>query len=68
MPDIGDPAGFDIATVLTGSGVTLLISGAILEYGDEVRFTEPELYGVSGVLLVVLGVLFGIALVLSGYR
>lgn len=68
MPDIGDPAGFDVATVLTGSGVTLLLSAAILEYGDELRFSEPELYGVSGAVLVELGVAFGIALVVAGYR
>lgn len=68
MVDIGDPAGFDVATVLTGSGVTLLISAAILEYGDELRFSEPELYGVIGAVLVALGVTFGIALVLGGYR
>lgn len=68
MPDIGNPAGFDVATVLTGSGVTLLISAAILQYGDELRYSEPELYGVSGAVLVALGVVYGIALVISGLR
>jgi hypothetical protein len=68
MADFGNPAGFDVATVLTGSGVTLLISAAILEYGDELRYSDPELYGVSGAVLVALGVAFGIALVVGGYR
>lgn len=68
MADIGNPAGFDIATVLTGSGVTLLLSGAILAFGDEVRYSEPELYGVTGAVLIALGVAYGIALVLSGLR
>lgn len=68
MPDIGNPAGFDVATVLTGSGVTLLISAGIVRYGDQYRFTEAELYGISGGALVVLGVLFGIALIVTGYR
>lgn len=40
MADFGNPAGFDIATVLTGSGVTLLISAGILRYGDEIQFTD----------------------------
>lgn len=68
MPDIGNPAGFDVATVLTGSGVTLLVSAAILQYGEEVQFSEPELYGVSGAVLVALGIVYGIALVISGLR
>lgn len=68
MPDIGNPAGFDVATVLTGSGLTLLISAAIMRYGGQVQFSEGELYGVAGGALVALGVLYGIALVVSGYR
>jgi hypothetical protein len=68
MADIGNPAGFDVATVLTGSGLTLLVSAAILEFGEEVRFSEPELYGVSGAVLVALGITYGIALVLGGLR
>lgn len=68
MADIGNPAGFDVATVLTGSGLTLLVSAAILEFGEAVRFSEPELYGVSGAVLVALGTAYGIALVLSGLR
>lgn len=68
MPDIGNPAGFDVATVLTGSGLTLLVSAAILEFGEEIRYSEPELFGVSGAVLVVLGVVYGVALVLGGLR
>jgi len=68
MADIGNPAGFDVATVLTGSGLTLLVSAAILEFGEEVRFSEPELYGVSGAVLVALGITYGIARVLGGLR
>lgn len=68
MVDFGNPAGFDIATVLTGSGVTLLISAGILQFGDGLPFDEPGLYGVTGAVLVALGVAFGLALVVSGYR
>lgn len=68
MTDIGNPTGFDIATVLTGSGLTLLLSAGIMRYGDRFQFTPAELYGVLGVAFVVLGVVFGLALVLSGLR
>lgn len=67
-PDIGNPAGFDIGTVLTGSGVTLLVSAAITQYGEQVRFTAAEPYGTSGAALVVLGLVFGLVLVVYGYR
>lgn len=68
MTDFGNPAGFDIATVLTGSGLTLLLSAAIMRYGDQFRFSQAELYGIGGVALVGLGIVFGLALVLSGLR
>lgn len=68
MPDFGNPAGFDVATVLTGSGLTLLLSAGITMYGDRFQYTPAELYGLSGVALVVLGVVFGLVLVLTGYR
>lgn len=68
MPDIGNPGGFDIATVLTGSGITLLISAGITIYGDQFQYTMGELYGISGIIFVVLGVIFGIILVLKGLR
>jgi len=68
MPDLGNPAGFDVATVLTGSGLTLLVSAGITRYGDQFEYTAAELYGLSGGAFVVLGVLFGLLLVLKGYR
>lgn len=68
MPDFGNPAGFDVATVLTGSGLTLLLSAGITMYGDQFQYTPAELYGLSGVALVVLGVLFGLLLVVTGNR
>lgn len=68
MPDVGNPAGFDVATVLTGSGVTLLISAAITRYGGQFRFTPGELYGLAGAVLVIVGVAFGLALVATGNR
>lgn len=68
MPDFGNPAGFDIATVLTGSGVTLLLSAAIMRYGDQFQYTMGELYGISGAILVLLGVLFGLILIVKGLR
>lgn len=68
MPDIGNPGGFDIATVLTGSGLTLLISAGIMRYGDQLSYTPAELYGLSGGAFVVVGVAFGLILVAMGYR
>lgn len=68
VPDIGSPAGFDVATVLTGSGVTLLLSAGIMRYGDRLQYTSAELYGISGVVLIVVGVLIGLALVATGNR
>lgn len=68
MPDIGNPAGFDIATVLTGSGITLLLSAGIMRYGERFSYTTAELYGLGGAGLVALGVVFGLVLVVWGYR
>ncbi|AUV82081.1 hypothetical protein C2R22_10820 [Salinigranum rubrum] len=68
MGDVGNPAGFDIATVLTGSGLTLLLSAGIMRYGDRFPYSAAELYGLGGGVLVVLGVVFGIALVAAGHR
>lgn len=68
MPDIGNPAGFDIATVLTGSGITLLLSAGITRYGERFQYTAAELYGLSGVALIAIGIVFGIILVIAGYR
>lgn len=68
MPDIGNPAGFDLATVLTGSGLTLLTSAGIVRYGDQFQYSSAELYGYAGAILVGVGVLFGLVLVAKGTR
>lgn len=68
MPDFGNPAGFDIATVLTGSGITLLLSAGIMRYGERFQYTAAELYGIGGVALVAIGIVFGLLLVVAGYR
>jgi hypothetical protein len=68
VPDPGTPAGFDLATVLTGSGTTLLLSAGIARYGDQFRFTAAELCGIAGAALVAVGVLFGLVLVAMGHR
>jgi hypothetical protein len=68
MGDVGNPAGFDVATVLTGSGITLLLSAGVMRYGRRLPYTTAELYGLSGGVLAVLGVALGIALALAGYR
>ncbi|WP_137290383.1 hypothetical protein [Natronorubrum halophilum] len=68
MADIGNPFGFDVATVLTGSGLTLLVSAGIMRYGDQFEYTPGELYGISGGVFIVLGVLYGLSLIVGGYR
>ncbi|WP_049916615.1 hypothetical protein [Halogeometricum pallidum] len=68
MPDFGNPAGFDIATVLTGSGITLLLSAGIMRYGERFQYTAAELYGIGGAALIAVGVVFGLILVLTGNR
>ncbi|WP_458189085.1 hypothetical protein [Haladaptatus sp. NG-WS-4] len=68
MTDFGNPVGFDLATVLTGSGLTLLLSAGIVEYGDQFQYSPAELYGMSGAVLVGIGVVFGLLLVLTGNR
>lgn len=68
MPDIGNPFGFDVATVLVGSGLTLLVSAAITRYGERFEYTTGELLAASGAVFVALGVVYGLALVASGYR
>lgn len=68
MTDMATPAGFDLATVLTGSGVTLLISAGIVRYGGRFTFTPAELYGITGGVLVVLGLVIGLTLAAAGKR
>lgn len=68
MPDLGNPAGFDIATVLTGSGLTLLVSAGITRYGEQFQYSPAELYAIGGGILIGCGVLYGLALIASGLR
>lgn len=68
MPDLGNPIGFDLATVLTGSGLTLLLSAAIAKYGEQFQYSTVELYGMSGAVFIAIGVIFGIVLVATGNR
>ncbi|WP_121743512.1 hypothetical protein [Natronorubrum halophilum] len=68
MADIGNPFGFDVATVLTGSGLTLLVSAGIMRYGDQLEYTSGELYGISGGVFIILGILYGLFLIVGGYR
>lgn len=68
MTDIGNPAGFDVATVLAGSGITFLLAAGITRYGDRVQYTTPELYGIAGGAFVGIGAVLGIVLVLVGLR
>lgn len=53
---------------MTGSGVTLLLSAEIIEYGEQFQYSAGELYAMSGGALVVLGVVFGLILVFTDYR
>jgi hypothetical protein len=68
MTDIGNPTGFDIATVLTGSGLTLLLSAGITRYGEQLAYSTSELYGISGGVFLAIGVIFGLYLVAKGLR
>lgn len=68
MSDIASPAGFDLATVLTGSGLTLLVSAGIVKYSDRVAYSPAELYGATGAGLAAVGLLVGLLLVAAGYR
>lgn len=68
MTDIGNPFGFDVATVFTGLGLTLLVSAGIMRYGNQFEYTTGELYGISGRAFIILGVLYGLLLIVAGYR
>lgn len=69
MPDLGAPLGFDLSTTFFGSGLTLLLSGAALRYGEQVTtYTVPELYMAGGGAFAVLGLILGLFLVLGGHR
>lgn len=60
--------GFDLATSFVGSGLTLLLSAAGLLYADRLGYTVPELYAIGGVVILVLGVLFGLVAVATGMK
>ncbi|WP_254536302.1 hypothetical protein [Halomarina litorea] len=60
--------GFDLVTTLVGSGLTLLVSAAALRYGEQVRWTLPELYAGVGAGLLGLGLLVGLVYVAAGWR
>jgi hypothetical protein len=68
MADFGNPGGFDIATVLVGSGLTLLLSAGIFRYGNRFQYTTGELYAIGGGALATVGVLLGLLLVAKGLR
>lgn len=68
MTDFGNPAGFDIATVLTGSGLTLLFSADIIKYGNRFQYSQAELYGLGGGALVAFGIVFRLLLIATGNR
>lgn len=61
--------GFDLVTTLVGSGVTLLVSAAIVRYGEQVtRWSPSEMYAGVGGGLLVLGLLVGIVFAAAGWR
>ena len=69
MPDIGNPFGVDLATTVFGAGLSLLVSAAIMEYGNRIpESNNTELLGITGIALVGFGGLLGLILVLRGLR
>jgi uncharacterized membrane protein YcjF (UPF0283 family) len=61
--------GFDLVTTLVGSGATLLVSAAIVQYGDQItRWSRTELYAGVGGGLLALGLLVGVVFVAAGWR
>lgn len=69
MTDFGNPFGVDIATTLFGSGLTLLLSGAAMRFGDQfVDMSVSMMYVYGGGAMAGVGVLLGLALVASGLR
>lgn len=75
MPDMASSGpcqsrlGFDLVTTLVGSGTTLLVSAAIVQYGDQLtRWSRPEMYAGIGGGLLALGFLVGLVFVAVGWR
>lgn len=63
MSDLRAPFGIDIATTLVGSGVTLVFSGLVIEFGSRVeQYTNAELYWIVGAALFAVGLLVGVLL------
>ena len=68
MPAAGTPAGFDLATLLPGSVLTLPLSAGIMQYGDGFRHTPNGLHGSRGGVLARVGVSLGFVLIARGLR
>lgn len=69
MPDIGNPFGVDLATTTFGAGLSLLLSAAVMEYGNRIPvWNSAELLGIAGLALVGFGTIVGLVLVLRGLR
>lgn len=69
MTDIGSPFGVDLATMLFGAGVSLLLSAGAMRYEHEVpQWTAPEMLGAAGGTFVVIGAVLGVLLALWGLR
>lgn len=69
MGDPGAPFGFDIATTLVGSGLTLLLTAGVIRYGDRlIGLPRDTIYAGGGAALLALGVLLGLTLLATGQR
>ncbi len=69
MVDLGNPFGVDLATMIFGAGLSLLLSASVMSYEDEITgWTAPELLGAIGAAFVAVGTLLGITLVIVGLR
>lgn len=69
MADAGAPLGFDVATTLVGSGLTLLLTAAVVRYGDQfTTLSRDVIYAGGGGALLVVGLLLGLTLMAMGHR
>lgn len=69
MPDFGNPFGVDLATMLFGSGLSLVLSAGVMRYGDRIAdWTNVEVLGTIGIAFLVVGGLLGLVLVGTGRR
>jgi hypothetical protein len=60
--------GFDLATSLVSSGLTLLLSAAGLLYAEQLGYTVPQLYAIGGGAFLVAGILLGLIAVATGRK